>query len=115
MGEVWRENRSASRYEAVKERCLPGLVGGARVPHVRRAVAERESTGRRWCWWRCRRRRRRACGFAWRGRRPASGPRLHVVSREEISTGGVRLRLEFVESCPYTMFEVAVLGRDTAE
>ena len=49
------------------------------------------------------------------GSPPGEWAEMRVVSREDLPAGGVRLRLEFVESCPYTMFEVAVLGRDTAE
>lgn len=105
------DNRGASRHGAVKSAiylgwwaeaefrtCAARLVdlshGGALV-HV--AILPPEETGL----WLC-----------LAGAPPGDWMEVEVVARETVSEDFVKLRLRFPESCPYELFEGAVLGHN---
>ena len=105
------DNRGASRYGAVKgsvylgwwaepefRTCAARLIdlshGGALV-HV--AIAPPEEPGL----WLC-----------LAGAPPGDWVEVEIVVREVLNQDFVKLRLRFPDSCPYELFEGAVLGHD---
>jgi hypothetical protein len=113
MGADEWENRAASRYEAVKSAVY---LGWWEDPEFRTCAARLRNVSQigalvlvalkppaEASLWLC-----------LAGTPPGEWVEVQVVSSEDLGSGAVRLRLSFAETCPYAMFEGAVLGRDPA-